>query len=989
MAQAVGESMLRVEDPALLTGTARFADDLPVAAGTLYAVVVRSSEAHAEILTLDTAEALAMPGVEAVITGEEVARISDPLLAAVKRPEGYCLAIGRLRYVGEPLAIVVARSRYEAEDAAELVRLETRPLPPLLDPVAAAEEGAAAIHPEVGSNVVHDRRFRYGDPEAVLGAADRVIEMTVDYPRVLPCPIEGYVVVADYRAGDGIYDVLANFQGPYGLHTVMARALRVPGNRLRLRTPPCSGGSFGAKLAIFTNIVMMCLASRVTGKPVKWVEDRLEHLVASGSGPNRVTRLRAAVTGEGVVEALELDQLEDYGAWMRAPMPGPLYRMHGASSGAYRLRHLAIRNRVVLTNKVPASLVRGFGGPQLYFALERLMQRIAVELALDPLEVVRRNLIPAGSFPYRAPAGALYDSGDYQAAVERAVEEGGLAELRRRRVEARAAGRLYGIGFAAVVEPGMSNMGYLSTLLSPEQRARSGPKDGAIASATVEIDATGSVSVTADSVPQGQGHRTVLAQIVGEVLGLPPEDIAVAAEHDTGREAWSVAAGNYSSRFAGATASAAHLAATRLRDRMARLASQKLNAEPEQLVFEGGRIFARGNPDNAAAFYRVAGSLHWSPGSLPEGMPPSLRETAHWSPPELAPPTEADEINTSLTYGFVFDFCGVEIDRSTGRLTIDRYVTMHDAGRLLHPAIAEGQIVGSYVQALGASLYEDYAYGSDGSLLAGTFADYLLPTAPEVRDPLVLHLETPSPFTRLGAKGLGEGNNMSTPVCIANAVADALDLAEVRLPITEDRINAWLSGAEPPRPERPGAAARATPERRARPAALSGRNSYLIAADRAAVWKRLLDPDALAAVIPGCRRFEQQGERRYLAEAVVRVGPIRGAFTARLELCDLEEPESLRILGEAQGALGAARGEGRLLLVEEGAGTRIDYQYDIDLSGKISSVGSRLLEGASGLLIRQFLAGFARQLETAEGPGAAPAGRSPWRRLLARLGLGR
>ncbi|MEX0760812.1 MAG: molybdopterin cofactor-binding domain-containing protein, partial [Tistlia sp.] len=431
------------------------------------------------------------------------------------------------------------------------------------------------------------------------------------------------------------------------------------------------------------------------------------------------------------------------------------------------------------------------------------------------------------------------------------------------------------------------------------------------------------------------------------------------------------------------------LAATRLRDRMARLASQKLNAEPEQLVFEGGRIFARGNPDNAAAFYRVAGSLHWSPGSLPEGMPPSLRETAHWSPPELAPPTEADEINTSLTYGFVFDFCGVEIDRSTGRLTIDRYVTMHDAGRLLHPAIAEGQIVGSYVQALGASLYEDYAYGSDGSLLAGTFADYLLPTAPEVRDPLVLHLETPSPFTRLGAKGLGEGNNMSTPVCIANAVADALDLAEVRLPITEDRINAWLSGAEPPRPERPGAAARATPERRARPAALSGRNSYLIAADRAAVWKRLLDPDALAAVIPGCRRFEQQGERRYLAEAVVRVGPIRGAFTARLELCDLEEPESLRILGEAQGALGAARGEGRLLLVEEGAGTRIDYQYDIDLSGKISSVGSRLLEGASGLLIRQFLAGFARQLETAEGPGAAPAGRSPWRRLLARLGLGR
>jgi 2-furoyl-CoA dehydrogenase large subunit len=987
----LGRSLERVEDLALLTGNARFADDAAVPRGTLHAAIVRSSHAHAEILGIDTAAARAMPGVAAVLTGEDIAGISDPLISAVKQPDDdYCLARERVRYVGEPIALVIARDRYEAEDAAEAVRVDYRPLPVVLDPEAAAAEDAPLLHPEAGSNVVHRRDFRYGDPEAVLAKADHVIALEVTYPRVLPCPMEGYVVLADWRAGDGIYDVLANFQGPYGLHTVMAKALRVPGNRLRLRTPQASGGSFGAKLAIFTNIVMMCLASRAVGRPVKWVEDRLEHLSASGSGPSRDMKVRAAVTREGLVEALELDQLEDYGAWLRAPMPGPLYRMHGATSGAYKLRHLAIRNRVVLTNKVPASLVRGFGGPQLYFALERLMQRIAVELELDPLEVIRRNLIPAGSFPYRAPAGALYDSGDYQTAIDRAVTQGGLEDLRRRRDEARAEGRLYGIGFAAIVEPGMSNMGYMSTLLSAEQRHKAGPKDGAIAAATVEIDPTGTVTVTADSVPQGQGHRTVLAQIVADAFGLPPESIVVNAEHDTSREAWSVAAGNYSSRFAGATASAAHLAATRLRDKMARLASQKLNVEPEALVFAGGRIQARDNPENAAPFYRVAGSLHWSPGSLPEGLQPSLRETAHWSPPELTPPADDDQINTSLTYGFVFDFCGVAIDRATGQVRIDKYVTMHDAGRLLHPAIAEGQIHGSFAQAVGAALYEDFAYGSDGSLQAGSLADYLLPTACEVPPLTVLHMETPSPFTLLGAKGLGEGNNMSTPACLANAVADALGIAEVTLPITPDRINAWLVGEEPAPPARSTAVT--TPLRaeaaKRKGAGLSGQGSYAVPATRQAVWDLLLDPDALAKVIPGCEHLEQTGANSYKAEAVVRIGPIKGRFTAAIRLSELNEPASLRLDGEALGALGAARGTGRVSLSESAEGTRIDYGYDIDLTGKVAAVGGRMLDGAAGFLIRQFFVGLGRQLAPAQAARATPS-LSWWQRLLAWLGRAR
>ena len=284
--------------------------------------------------------------------------------------------------------------------------------------------------------------------------------MTVPFPRLSFTPIECYVVVAQHNPADDSYDVLANFQGPFSMHPVMARALRVPGPKMRLRIPPDSGGSFGIKLSVFPYVVLIALAAKITGRPVKWVEDRIEHLVAASSGPNRVTEIEAAVANDGRILALKLDQLEDYGAFLRAPMPGPLYRMHGAVTGAYDIANVAVTNRVVLTNKMPASLIRGFGGPQLYLALERLMQRIAVELGLDPLDVIRRNLIPAQKFPYRAAAGALYDSGDYARAVEIAIGDGRLDELKRRRDAARAAGphlrhRLCRRGRAGDVEHGL------------------------------------------------------------------------------------------------------------------------------------------------------------------------------------------------------------------------------------------------------------------------------------------------------------------------------------------------------------------------------------------------------------------------------------------------------------------------------------------------------------------------------------------------------
>jgi len=791
----IGAPILRKEDAGLLCGRGRYADDLAVPIGTLHAHVIRSPHAHAEIGRIDAATALAHDGVWAVITGEEVRKLSDPFMAVVKTPiQQWALAVERVRYVGEPVALVVAESRYIAEDAAELVRIDYEPLEAVIDPQLACESSAPLLHPKAKTNEISVREFSYGNAEAAFARADRCVAMTVAFPRLSFTPIECYVVVAQHNPAEGSYDVLANFQGPFSMHPVMARALRVPGPKLRLRIPPDSGGSFGIKLSVFPYVVLIALAARITGRPVKWVEDRIEHLCAASSGSNRVTAIEAAVSNDGRVLGLKLDQLEDYGAFLRAPMPGPLYRMHGAVTGAYDIQHVAVKNRVVLTNKMPASLIRGFGGPQLYLAIERLMQRIAVELELDPLDVIRRNLIPAQKFPYRTAAGALYDSGDYFRAVEITVGDGRLDDLKRRREAARAQGRKYGIGFAAVVEPAMSNMGYLSTLMTAAAREKAGPKNGAVSMATVNIDPLGAVTVTADVTVQGQSHETVLAQIVADALGLTVDDIEVVLEMDTAKDQWSIAAGTYSSRFASGTAVAAHMAAVQMRDKIKVIAAKQLNVLPEDVELAGGKVRSRSNPDNALPFGRVAATSNWAPTLLPDGMAPALSETGVWTPPELEPPGSDDRINTSLTYGFIFDMCGIEIDPLTYQVRVDRYVSMHDAGRLLNPMIAAGQIRGAFAQGVAAALYEEFVYNDEGAFLSGTFADYLVPTVSEIPNLEILHYESPSPLTPLGAKGLAEGNCMSTPACIANAIADALAVEEVVLPATPRRIHAMMEG---------------------------------------------------------------------------------------------------------------------------------------------------------------------------------------------------
>ena len=1001
----VGRAVERVEDAALLTGRGRFADDVGERPGTAHAAVLRSPHAHAEIVSLDAGAALSMPEVVTVLTGVEVAAWSRPFIAGVKQPmRHYALAVDRVRYTGEPVAVVVARDRYGAEDALERIEVEYRELDPVVDPVAAAAPGAPLLHRDVGSNVVSDRRLRYGDPDAAFASAAHRVAISVRYPRNACTPIEGFVVVAEHLGDDG-YDVLSNFQGPFTLHPVMARALAVPGARLRLRSPKDSGGSFGVKQAVFPYVVAMCLASRKARCAVKWVEDRLEHLLAATSATNRVTTLEAAVTGDGTIAALHWDQLDDCGAYLRAPEPASLYRTHGHMTGPYRIANLEIHNRVVLTNKTPTGLNRGFGGPQMYFALERLVHRIAKTLGLDPLDVIRRNLVPGEAFPYRAASGSRLDSGDYRAALDTATAGGRLDRLRARRGAARAAGRRYGIGFAAVVEPSISNMGYITMALTAGERARVGPKDGAAASATVSIDPIGSISAHVASVPQGQGHRTVLAQVIADVLGVELDDVTVNVEHDTQKDPWSIAAGNYSSRFSGAVAGAAHLAAMKLRDRLARIASTGLNVAPEALVFADGRIFAADNPENAIPLRRAAGIAHWSPGSLPEHAEPGLRETIFWSMPGLDPPDEDDRVNSSGAYGFIFDMCGVEVD-DTGRVRIDEYVTMHDAGTRLNPALVDGQIRGGFAHGVGAALYEELAYAGDGSFLSGTFADYLVPTACEVPAPTILHMESPSPFTPLGAKGVGEGNTMSTPVCLANAVADALDFDDVELPMTPSKVASWLAGEEPlppsgacgpgaitevgvaqveagsttpstpevedersskaparvtvpPEPAAPGSTVLDSEKLSAAGAdAITGAGEVRIGVAPAALWPILLDAERLARVIPGCKSLVAKDGHCYEGDVSVGIGPVRGRFRASVVLSDLDPPRGLSFLGTSQGPLGSSTGSGALVLEPDGSGTLVRYTYRYRVSGKIAAIGARMLEGA----VRAIVARLFRRL---------------------------
>jgi 2-furoyl-CoA dehydrogenase large subunit len=974
----IGSPVPRKEDEALLTGQARFIDDLSPIAGIRFAAILRSPHPHARIVRIDTARAMALPGVHSVVIGTELAELIGPVPSVVRSPLAYYpIAIDRVRHVGEPVAVVVADTRYIAEDACDLIDVRYEPLPAVADLASAISPDAVLLHEKAGSNVIGPRAFRYGDPERAFAEADRVFELSYSFPRYASTPMETFGVIAHYERAPDRYTVWSNFQGPFVLQPLMAGALRVPGNRLRLITPPSSGGSFGVKQAILSSIVLLAAVSRRTELPVKWIEDRAEHLTAASASSDRLGTVAAAFRNDGKLLGLRFKNVANMGAYIRAPEPASLYRMHAASNGCYDVRNIEIHNELVVTNRTPVGLNRGYGGPQFYFALERVMEMAARGLGIDPAEIRRRNFIPAGAFPYRAPAGAVYDAGDYEAALCELLRLAGYEALKRRRDEARQAGRLFGIGIAAGVEPSGSNMAYVSLAQTAEERSRGDRKSGANASAVISVDPSGQVTVRLCSTPNGQGHATVAAQIVADALGLRPADIDVVTDIDTLTSAWSIASGNYSNRFASIVVDAVARSAGQVAQKIRLLAAEALDAAPEDIELREGYAWVRGQSNKGLPFRRAAARAHWDPTHLPDGAAPGIVETAVVSPPVLGALDDQDRVASASTFGFVIDLAAVEIDRRTGVLRIHKYVSVHDVGRQINPKIVEGQVHGGFAHGLGAALFEELAYDERGNFLSGTFADYLCPTAVEVPPLDIGHVETPSPMNALGAKGMGDGSSMLAPAAIANAVADALGRDDITLPLTLQRLWALANGKDAAR--RPSRAAPTNTQTFAGQGALKGSGEIVLSAPVAEIWRRLVDPQELAAIVPGCRSLRQAAPDRYSAEVVIGIAGIRGSYDATIELCDKNEPHSVRLVGTASGALGFGTGSGLVSLSAEPDGrTRLRYEFAADVGGKVAAVGQRMLGTVTRYLIGQFFAALERRI--------APEKARGWRGLLRAFG---
>jgi len=802
----IGRSVPRVEDGRLLTGGGNFIDDHPPVANLCHAAIVRSPHAHARILGYDAAPALAMEGVVGVVTGADVAAACKPFGVGVTAPVHYYpAAVDKVRFVGEPVAVVVARDRYLAEDAAEAVVVEYEPLSAVVDPERALEPGAPVLHEAVGSNLAGHRRLVYGDPDRAFGDADVVVRERFRFPKYGSTPIETYGVVARWEPLDGVLTIWSNFMGPFIMHPLVARALQIPENRLRFIVPPDIGGSFGIKSSIYPYLALIGLTAMKLGVPVKWIEDRREHLLASSSGTDRVAWREVAARRDGTVLGMRFKWYDNVGGYIRSPEPGCSFRPTGNFVGPYAFQHLEVDASVVMTNKSLTGPNRGYACGHLYFETERMMDLLAGRLGIDPAELRRRNLIGAERFPYRTPTGGLYDSGDYRAAFDKALEIAKYDELRRDQATARATGRLVGVGLALAVDPSVSNMGYVATALDPQFRAKPEylPKSGAVDSATVKLDPLGRVIAILGTTPQGQGHQTIVSQIVADELGLQPRDVTVVDEMDTFTRVWSISSGTYSSRFGSVGTSAVALAARKLKRKLLDYAAHLMDTPVAELEFRDGGVRRATGGGTAYSLKDLAGRAHWNTESLPEGMEPGLQATAVFGFDVARSVDAEDRVNSSNTYGFIAEVMAVEVDPDTAAITILRYVTVHDAGTIINPMIVEGQIYGGALHGLGGALLEELAYDGDGQLLTGTFMDYLVPTAGEAPEIEIAHVVSPSPLTTLGSKGLGESSSMTVPAVIANAVSDALaplGIGITELPMTPTRLHRLIEAARASRP---------------------------------------------------------------------------------------------------------------------------------------------------------------------------------------------
>ncbi len=786
-----GSWVRRREDPRLLTGRGSYLDDLQVP-GALHAAFVRSPHAHARIRRIDTSRAARLPGVEGVLTAADAADETRPLLVRVSMPVTptfHFLAFEKVRYVGEPVACVAARSRAVAEDACELIDVEYEPLPAVVDVERAVQPDAPLLFDELGSNVLWHGSFPYGDVDGAFAAADRIVRERIAIHRYASTPLETFGGIASWDAGAEQLTIWGHGQIPGLVIASLCHILKLSPGQVRFILPQV-GGAFGNKERTPYLAAIAVLARRL-GRAVRYQEDRRESLTALCHSCDGVHYAEAAVRHDGTILAMRFRNYQNEGCSIEFATIHSLLMLANLVN-CYRFPAAALDTYSVLTNKCPAGFNRGVGKPFMCFVIERMMDRIARELDLDRAELRFRNFIQPDQFPYTTPSGDLYDSGDYPETLRRALAQIDYPALLRQQAAARTEGRWLGIGIAAAVEPSNTNFGY--SKLVNERATLTGMGEAA----RVRVEWDGTVSVATGGTDSGQGHPTAIAQIVADELGVAIDDVRVAPRFDSATTPWLPFSGNYANKFSGTDTGAILGAARKVKQRLRELAGAALEVSPNDVALGDGHAYVIEAPARRKRIAELAGGVYWSLAGRERGFEPAVEATHYYSNPLADLPDADGRVRAQTDFANAAHVALVEVDPETFEVKILRYVVVHDCGRLINPMIVEGQVHGATVHGIAAALMEEFVYADDGQFLTATFMDYLKPTSADTPFIETGHLETPSPFTPLGTKGAGEGGAIPAPACIASAVEDALAPLGVKitnLPVSPSRLRDLVEAA--------------------------------------------------------------------------------------------------------------------------------------------------------------------------------------------------
>ncbi len=769
-----GKSIKRREDQRMITGHGQYTEDISLP-GTLYASFVRSDYAHAKIIEVDFKNALKLPGVIGILTGKDLEGKLNPIPTAwnipgsdLHVPRYSAIAVDKVRYAGDPVAVVIAESPYIAEDAAEMVSVKYEPLDPVLDMEKAEDRSSPLVYEDVPGNRAFLWKLDTGNVEDTFRTADIVVKQRIVNQRLQPASMETRGAIAEYNSGTGITTVWMTTQNPHVHRFLLSVILGIPEHRLRVIAPDVGGG-FGSKISCLGPEAVICYLTGHYGRPVKWNETRRENFLATTHGRDHIQYVEMAARRDGTVLGIRAKVFANMGAFLSTAAPGVPTILFGLIlPGQYRIKAIGCEVHGILTNTMAVDAYRGAGRPEASFIVERMMDILASELKMDPAELRRKNFIPASEFPHAVPTGLVYDSGNYVQALDKAMQAIGYHDLRKEQEKLRKEGKLVGIGISSYIE--VSGLG-------PSKVVRStGFGLGLWESATVRVHPTGKVSVFTGGNPHGQGEETTFAQLAADELQVPIEDVEV-FHGDTGMIPFGM--GTYGSRTTVVAGGAIAISCRKIVDKARKIAAHLLGVPEIDILFEGGKFHPAGDMDHFRTMADVALAAYGAGGDeVPDGMEPGLENTSFFDP-------------ENFVYPFGTHICYVEVDPETYKIRIKRYVAVDDCGKQINPMIVEGQIHGGIAQGLAQALYEESVFDSTGTLLTASLSDYAMPTAVEMPSIESYFTETPSPHNPIGVKGVGEAGTIAAPSAVVNAVMDALSPLGIRhidMPLKPEKI---------------------------------------------------------------------------------------------------------------------------------------------------------------------------------------------------------